>query len=347
MTPGWSRKQKILLLAAAGTSLSLVYGIAYSHALTQNGADFVRICKLYLPFHCDASSWPFKWWFGGLLVCGLSFFSLFLFREELQKGRSVVACATLILLVTLVCDRFELPVGSEIVRRFNLHRFVTLVECFATLGLLFLLSQRSSLKRAVVGGTGLFLWMTSYSASLELHLLPAALVAAGAILAAALPRGRNSRKVQWVTVVVLFVAVNPLFPFWRDYPEDVFRGAGKAIQKETQPGSLLFASPRLIWLRYFSRRAMVADRKAIPIGGAPLREWERRLTLLDSAFDPNTSLSRRVEVARSFGATDICFDAQDPKLKEALETWPVKISFREDRLNFGIFVFALPPSHSP
>lgn len=98
------------------------------------------------------------------------------------------------------------------------------------------------------------------------------------------------------------------------------------------PTDVLASDPSIPWIRILTRRAIVADCKGAPYGGAHWSEYIRRLNVL-GVSRPDTcigykqlSLERILEFPKSVGATTVLLIPDDVAYPFARERLPLRWS---------------------
>jgi len=328
----WKKRGGLILTGSL--ILILTYFIASWRGLV-NGDDFVRTCELYATFHCFAKVWPASNFIIGIPIALGAAASLFKMRADWRASLPVVALPAFALFSGLFFDWADIPYLNWLARRFNVYRFVTLLYPFVGAGFLWVLSEsKSSLVQGFIAFLA-YLWFTSSTAAFQNYPIQGAGWALFLVIASFATHHFLSRLKEHTTaslrpICFLVIFILPLFlaPSTMKYDLKSLNDWRENLPKLMPPGSIMVTPPHISWLRYISRRAIVADFKAIPYGGPSLREWEKRIQDL-GGFDLtgeaylNLSFDSLVKVVATYQATHVLIAYSDPKYQAAKETWPI------------------------
>ena len=348
---GWTRKQRVVL---AGTAVALLAGalaVAIWRQLEPTGPEWLETCENLIPYHCYAPSWHAPYLISGGLVIALAAAFIWYARDRLSAVIPAVALPTAALVVGVAAERFDWGALGRLAQTYNVHRFVTLVVPFGAAGLLIVGSrlarnQSTRVRRALAGAIGggvVLIWsmMTEDPFSRSLIDRPSSLAVALAIGVAVWvgtsggsPRQRGA-SLRAQSVVAVTAALMPAVlmaassgTFGRVGYDSSLAGVRAALDigRTVQEHSVIAAPPEIYWLRLISRRAVVADCKAGPYGGAAWHEYMIRLDALGGCVGSSSNFPvlapEQVEELRSeYGATHVLLYGNDPKIGYARTHW--------------------------
>lgn len=358
LATGASRRSR-LTMAGTGLLLGLGAALVLNWRGIHSGSDeWLEICVQASPFHCDANSWPVVYLVGGFL---LTVVALGWAVAHRRLWRSVVPAVVLPgggLLAAVLVDRLDVPVLGELAQRSNAYRLAALVLPLAALALLSLVARVHATRQPADVATLAILaafWLTplDHDSGGGWRATPVGLAVLFALLSAiivlalrVLPPARDlaSRHLARRTnapVWAFFLLPGALFlagavlanggfsPVHLGYNRGDPRIAAALELGERLPErAVVAAHPAIDWLRAVSRRAVVADCKAIPYGGRLWREYLARMAALggtDCTLGPGafaTLTPADVEgLAGAYGVTHVLLFPSDPKLVYATQHW--------------------------
>jgi hypothetical protein len=356
-------------LAGVVVSGALVVTVLKLRPVASDGDDFVQICREVIPYHCDASTWP-----AGQLISGFAVLvaALLTLPLAVRAGRwqawlwaAAVLTPAVGLAVSVLANRYGVPVLSRLAQSTNSFRLAVLLVPFAAWGLLAGLARLSWpwlsawLLVAVPVGYG---WLVPkegftalpqgrrwYLAVLALAvaavLLRAAvrrsawpaLVAAGLCAAVLITGSAQLKQLQWRPVNLTFVSQAPL------------RAMGRTIAAHVPPGEVVLSQPAFSWIRLTAGRSMVVDCKAVPYGGPAWREYRARLEAVggrgacERGGRPFTLLTTAslLATAQRYGARYLLLGAADQREFEVLSAgW--RVLARPDPAAANLWLLAAP-----
>lgn len=332
------RRRRVELAGLGVFNVVVALVVTRVRGIVGNGNDFVEICRDVAPFHCEATGWPRQWFVDGFVLTALVLFLLLVRRDDRRALLVVVALPTVGLLAGVYADWANVPVLGELAQRTNVYRLVTLLVPFAAWVVVgaAVLPLRGLVRRvgalAVTGALSVLL-LIGGTGAFEFHRRAAVVIAALILVPIALKVVGRAEPWTWVAgAVVPFVLVGsvvvsdafvvrglPVGPG----PDDARFVVGEAVRDATPPGSVVAAAPSADWLRFFSRRAVIADCKAVPYGGVPWDQYQERIAALggrNCGTDANFAalpLESLEDLAERFDATHALLSAQDPKVAAA------------------------------
>lgn len=258
--------------------------------------DFVNICNTMIPYHCAASTWSAGLIYSSIGLIGLSALTFF---YVLPKQRWIWAASiglpALGLILGMLADHYQVPLVGALAQATNIYRLGALIFPFAIFGMLVGLFRASWTWRSLaIFLAGLFLtylylgqdgWQMARPTGLAFILV---LIAATAIVFVSQRRRGNLKK--WVTRlgVALFLAAfltnavvgknitpRPLSIEFINNADE--RAWGQAVEKLVPSGEQILAAPQWDYVRISTSRAVIADCKNVPYGGAAWEQWQERI----------------------------------------------------------------------
>ena len=346
------RRQRVALGGSAAFVVVMSVVVTRVRGLTGNGDDFLQICNEVVPLHCQANSWPDRWLIDGWALVGLvAMLVAARWRDEARHLVAPVVLPAVGLFVGVHADLADVAVLGELAQQTNVYRLVTLVDPFAAWALIGVVVTSVSASRralaAVAVGLMATVWLSGASAALEGEVAASALVVVSVIGLSLVSASGRPSEVPWpligapAAVLILVIALAGPALNWHpvglgldaDDPRVVM---GRAIEDATPPGSVIAAAPSLDWVRFMSRRAVVADCKAVPYGGAAWSQYQERMAALGGrachdtdAFD-ELSLETVAALGERYGATHLLTTRDDPKWAAARDAgWEVVLDGTE------------------
>lgn len=365
--PGLTTRWRVSYGAVAMANVVMSVLVTRIRGIVGNGDDFLEICEQVAPFHCYANSWPDKWFTDGRVLALLLVTLVVLRRSDgWRRLGPLIALPAVGLFAGVYADAHDLGELGHMAQRTNIYRLVTLVLPFSVwplVGAAFWAGRRVWLRVlvaafvAIIGAN----WLQGFTGAFEHDRSSAWLTAVGAaglgVVVSLVPARRPAlcRPLMALTAVLLVSLLATDALMWRS-PTIGLDGSdprvivGRAIEDATPPGSIIAASPAHEWLRIASRRAIVADCKAVPYGGDPWREYQDRIAALggrdcvgSTAFGALT-LSDLVSLRQRFGVTHALLARDDPKRTTAPEAgWRVVLDGTEPESG-GFMLIEVPTS---
>lgn len=335
-----SSRRDRLMVAAAGV-IAAVYSVVATRVrgITGNGADFIEICELRSPHHCNADVWaPFKLSSGWILLVMIIIVIIIVPRGERRALAIIAGLPTIGLLLGVWADRFNAPIAGELAQVTNIYRLVTLILPLAAWAPLLLMVRASGREERslslVFGVTLLAIWFGSYTAVSDItdgngnaHLLALAFGITIALAAWSTRVAPQYAAALFVAMAVAFVvhwdALDLRRPRMGLNASDPRVVTGRQIEEAIPVGSIIASPPSINWLRYASRRAIVLDCKAVPYGGRSWEEFKDRMEHLGgwqcNSTGTRTSLTLGdvADLHDRYGATHFLTGEDDPKFHDA------------------------------
>lgn len=336
-------KRQRIILATAGLVAGLHAVVATRlRGITGNGSDFIEVCQLRSPHHCDANSWaPARLTVGWILVVMIALLIWTRRRHEPRRLAITSALPLIGLLIGVWSDRLDVPVLGELAQSTNVYRLVTLVIPFAVWAILVACADADTTERrgpmALVATLMLLVWFSAHSAvagtgSAAGIVMVLAIVTAAVITSGLWIHSRPNYPAIGSTAVLIAVLCSGLLPLWFP-PFSVGYSAtdprvigARHVQDSTPVGSVIVAPPMMTWLRAASRRAVVVDCKSVPYGGEPWRQYKERIDSLggwgnchgERPYEQLT-LDDIAAMVGEYGASHMLVGETDPKYVDAAD----------------------------
>lgn len=346
------------IMAAAGVAAGVhAYVATTLRGITGNGTDFIEVCQLRSPHHCNANTWPTaRLNFGWLLVVMIALLIWSRRKHEFRRLLAVTALPLVGLLIGVWADRMDFPVIGELAQSTNVYRLVTLILPFAIWGLIVGIADADTVDKrgpmALFATLILLGWYSSYTAiadsvSGETNMLGATLmvlvVLTVALLVSALWTEWKPNYVAIGSAVALVgVCLGSSLPIrlatapigYSTTDPRVF--GAQQVTEATPVGSVVAAPPIMTWLRAVSKRAVVVDCKSVPYGGVPWQQYKERMESLggwDNCRGNNTywllTLTDIQNLADKYGVTHMLTVEGDPKYTQAADAgWELVAEFK-------------------
>ncbi len=289
------RLDRAMSVALVLTGAFVAFGLII-RPVASNLQDFVQICDKIIPYHCAAHLWTGKEIassIGMIVLCALSVFLVPAAKRWLWL--TTVGLALLGYSGGFLVDLLRIPLLGTLAQGVNVYRLAAVLLPFAIWGAFApLLTRARGWRLLIIGG----IWGVAWIAVLYTPYLPAPSRTRAILLGLALLVpfawylvARHRRQVddadlRLVTIssgllVVLLSAVNggmvlraPNFTF---IGSTELQEWGKEVRDVVPSGDVIVASPRDEWVKLVTQRAVVVDCKDVPYGGAPWREWQKRI----------------------------------------------------------------------
>jgi hypothetical protein len=133
---------------------------------------------------------------------------------------------------------------------------------------------------------------------------------------------------------------------------DAVTAASLSLRSSVPEGSVIAAPPGLVWIGPISQRAVIADCKRVPYGGALWTEYKERITALGGRdCEPSGEGFRTLTVKEvlslrdRYGATQVLLRGDDPKLLQVQGLWTLAAhvpAADDPRVDTAWWVFELP-----
>ena len=270
------------------TSLVIVLFIAKILGLSGGGDVFLTACYKYIPYHCLATSWPLENFLPVIYLSvgfGLSFLG---YKKSFSPFYLIFGLILFGLYAGIALDILNIDSLSWIPRRFNIYRLVSLLVPFSIVGFLWGISlvfeeiNKIFLKKFLILLISFFAlssWIISKNAGFEGQLLMSFFWTSAILFFIFLSSYEFKRFIflKWVWLICISSSLFFAEHFYRSAPYENLRRIGQFIQEVVPPGKLILASPHFEWFRFMTRRAVIADTKAIPYQPETFSEWENRI----------------------------------------------------------------------
>jgi len=284
------------LLGAIGlTGAVVAFGLTL-RPVASNLSDFVRICDEVIPYHCAAHLWTryeLASTVGMIILAALSAFVIP--RHKRWIWYATVGLATLGYTGGFLSDALQIPFLGTLAQGVNVYRLGAVLVPFMVWGAVspMLVAARGVRRWILLGawaiGWVLFLTAPGFPTELRprLVLMGLALLVPVVWFVISTWRGRQVVRSSGISVLVAGLLVltftgvsggltlrTPAFQFIAD-PN--LRQWGEEVRSVVPEGDVVVASPRYEWVKLVTQRAVIADCKDVPYGGAAWDEWQDRL----------------------------------------------------------------------
>lgn len=340
-----------LVLALALTAAFVAFGLIL-RPVASNLQDFVRICDQIIPYHCAAHLWQPSEVLSTIGLILLTVVSAVVVpRSSRWIWFSTVGLAALGYAGGFVVDALRIPVLGTLAQGVNVYRLGAVLLPFAIWGAFAPMIVRLRGWRLALLLLG---WLAGWVGFLLAPGWPTQVVPRTILLGLALlvpvlwftsrtrrlpdraaRHGHRASRLAALAAGVLVIAVTagtgglalraPNFAFIGD---DDLRAWGAQVREVVPEGGVIVAPPRFEWVKLVTRRAVVADCKDVPYGGAAWEEWQRRLDALGGyaqcvapgplLYDELTA-DELVQVADDFDTDFIIVNPAHPDTVWALE----------------------------
>jgi hypothetical protein len=303
--------------------------------------DFQEVCGLLIPYHCEATSWQWSDFYGGVGFVALALLTVgFVARGERFRWVIVIVLPFLGLMGGVFADRLDVPVLGLAAQGLNVYRLSIELFQFAIWGLLMVAFAKLTPRRRWIAlavtlvvawyGTRSQFWALDGNPTWtgeqvnQVSSFPLLLIAGLCLVAAVvvqtvpdLVTERQHRAVQvavgaGVLVMLLSAVAGNQFalhkPNPRFFPWPALTAWGEQVQRVVPPGEQLLVPPSAVQVRMATHRGVVVDCKLAPYGGDPWREYRSRMEALGGFIECGAPGWRKVsadqlaEFARRYGA---------------------------------------------
>lgn len=337
-----------LALAAGLTGAFVGLGLVL-RPVASNLTDFVEICNTMIPYHCAAQQWSSRETLSTLGLILLTTLGVFAFaRARRWLWLSTVGLATLGYAGGFAMDAWGVPFLGTLAQGVNVYRLAAVLMPFAVWGavvpLLTMLRGRRFWILFVAWGAG---WALMLSSAGYGPALPFGVRVAASVLALLIPfvwfglrRGKSGSERTLLRRTATMAAVLSLAagaatgaltlrtPDFSITPLEDFRIWGSNVEQVVPVGEVIVAPPQLVWIKFVSERAVIADCKNVPYGGEPWAEWNRRLDdlggwehciRLDTPGYSAMSSEELIKVADKYGSDFIAVATDAPQQMREME----------------------------
>lgn len=293
------RRVDWFLVAAIGMTGAVVgFGLVI-RPIASNLQDFVRICDQIIPYHCAAHLWTRDELLStiGLIVLAL-LSAVIIPKSSRWIWYTTIGLATLGYAAGFAADALRIPFLGTLAQGVNVYRLGAVLVPFAIWGAFAPLVSRVRGLRLVmllgvwaVGWGALLLapgWPTETRPRVVLlglaMLIPICWYLIRAKRDAHTPASSGAAA---LTAGLLVLTVSGLSggltlraPNFEFIGSAALREWGAEVREVVPEGDVIVASPRFEWVKLVSQRAVIADCKDVPYGGAAWDEWQDRLEFL-------------------------------------------------------------------
>ena len=343
---GLIEKRK-LILAASAISLGISFAMAFYRDLLSGSSEIAHeAAEIGSTGHLNVETWTTPSIVGGLFVLTLAILNFSLRGSHDKRIKLILGIAIIALgpIIGIIADLNNIEPFQSLARSFFIYRYSMVLAPFASWYLVRNLVNTGN--RNVFRALGSFValmagfigyFSVNYS---NFPRLKSAWVLVG-IVALAISIRMSCKKpdsrfhlgfipVGYLTAVVIILGCIQFDSRW---PKIDFASTDNAVTISRSMGMSLTSSdvlasdPNIPWIRPFTRRAIVADCKGAPYGGAPWNEYIRRLGAL-GIDKPSVCIGFKtlplkslLTLRKSVGATTVLLMPDDlayPAAKEKL-----------------------------
>jgi len=276
---------KVILLGFL--NLSIVFLTARMRGLTDAGELFLKLCKEIIPGHCYAPMWPVELLLPLVpMVMALVFSSISLWWNRKNIWHALLIISTVVTIFGTLSDYFDIEPIASIFRRLFMHRLASFSMVLSIITLCYFILFP-------VGRT--YLKWISRSV---------------AILALAFSWAFDSSIFKEEKFIVT-AGENALY----------IERAGKVMQAIIPVGETITMNPGLEWVRYATRRAVVADTKAVPHQEKAYQEWEERFKDIGGRNFESLDFKTLVRSMKKYNSHFVLISDTDVKAPQAAKTF--------------------------
>jgi hypothetical protein len=336
----WFLKKRLdrWLLGAAVATVAIVVFNLKLRPVAGDLKDFQEVCDRLIPYHCEATSWQWGDFYGGVGFVALALLTVgFIARGERFRWVVVILLPFVGLTGGVFADRYNVPVLGLAAQGLNVYRLSIELFQFAIWGLLVVAFAKLTPRQRWIGlavtlvlawyamksqfwaldGNGSWFGPPNRVTSFPL-LLVAGLCLVAAVVVQTVPDLVKSRwKVEaavgaGVLVLLLSAVAGNQFALRtfdpRFFPYPGLTAWGEQVRDAVPPGEQLLVPPSATRLRMATRRGVVVDCKLAPYGGDAWHEYRRRMEALGGFTECGADGWRKVsgeqlaDFARRYGA---------------------------------------------
>lgn len=362
---GLIEKRK-LILATSAISLGISFAMAFYRDLLSGSSEIAHeAAEIGSTGHLNVETWTTPSIVGGLFVLTLAILNFSLRgshdkRIKLTLGIAIIAFGPI---VGIISDLNNIEPFQSLARSFFIYRYSMVLAPFACWYLIRNLVNTgnqsvfralSSFAVLIAGYIGFFSVTYSNFPRLKSTWVLVGIIALAVSIRATCKKPDARIHLGFVSVGYL-TAVSIILGFIQfdsRWPQIDFSSTDNAVTISRSMGMALTSSdvlasdPSIPWIRPLSRRAIVADCKGVPYGGAPWNEYTRRLRAL-GVDKPNVCLGYKLlpleklkELRQTVGATTLLLLPDDVAYHEAQNSLTVRWSSGGQT---PWIIFELPP----
>lgn len=313
-----AKRDRLWLVGGAVATIAHFLISARLRGFFGDANDFVASCERYIPFHCDANTWP------SLVLRDGHYFlllpQLLLLARVVDRWRGLVTITlpAVGMYLTVYADRWDVEPFGELAQGTNAYRLITLVMPFTIWAVVLLpwLCWRAAVQRAAPTRALVVLGLVSLA---TLFLIRRLFLAEAAVARSTQPfiwRGIGSGRATALAVLVLLALVVPIIGEYLRRSDRETRGVtmacfaavaiigalisnlpinnltvgintadprvelSRSVDDILPVGAVIAHPPSQIWVRLWTERAVVSDCKAIPHRGSSVIEYEKRMDVM-------------------------------------------------------------------
>lgn len=350
----WARHRKLdrWLLGSVVVTIALVVFNLKLRPVAGELKDFQEVCGLLIPYHCEATSWAWGDYYGGIAFVALALLTVgFVAAGERYRWFVVVVLPFVGLAGGVMADRLNVPVLGLAAQGLNVYRLSIELYQFAIWGLLMVAFAKLTPRQRwialavtlVVGwyGTRSQFWALDGNPTWtgkpinDVSTVPLLLVAALFLVLAVVIRTVPGLVTKWqdrvvqaavgagVLVMLLSAVAGNQFalkkPTPQFFPYPALNSWGAQVRKVVPPGEQLLVPPSAVQVRMATQRGVVVDCKLAPYGGDAWREYRSRMEALGGFIECGAPGWRKVSAdelaafARKYGAGFVVVRSDQPR----------------------------------
>ena len=359
-------QRKKLIFTASAISLGISFSMAFSRDLLSGSSEIAgEAAEIGSTGHLNVETWTTPAIIGGIFILALAVLNFVLVESHDRRMRLTIA-ATMIALgpvIGIVADLNNIEPLQSLARSFFIYRYSMFLAPFACWYLVRNLANSANENRIrALASLAVFLFgffgyfSVTYS---NFPRLKSTWVLIGFVALAVAIR-LNDKKlhlrfnlglvpITYLITVALslgFVQFGSRWPHIDFSPTDNAVTISRSMSTALMPSDVLASDPSIPWVRPLTRRAIVADCKGVPYGGAPWNEYTRRLRAL-GVDKPNVCLGYKVlsiqklkELRQTVGATTVLLLPDDSAYADARNSLTIRWSSGGQA---PWIIFELPP----
>lgn len=283
------------------SNLVVVFVTAKMRGLTEDRGLFLQLCKTFISGHCFAPQWdPQLLLPMAILLFMTAYYTWKLWKDRSNSWAALTLAASAIAFFGTLADYLDIPVMADLYRSYFMHRITGYAICFSVIAVIPIMSSKESSRT--------LLW--------------------------------GIRSSLIIALICLFIMPGSVFREESSLMESALsapylESLGHKMQLIIPPGETIVADPRLVWLRYVSRRAIVTDLKAFPYQADAFNEWQERFADLNGLNFPAMDFQKLLTTLKKYKSHFVILSRQDSKFSDAEKTFENLMGFG-DYILFGV-----------
>lgn len=359
-------ERKKLIFVASAVSLGISFAMAFSRDLLSGSSEIAgEAAEIGSTGHLNVETWTTPAIIGGIFILFLAVLNFVLIESHDRRARLTITAAMIALGpgIGIIADLNNIEPIQSLARSFFVYRYSMFLAPFACWYLVRTLANSANKNRfRALGSFAVFIFgfigyfSVTYS---NFPQLKSIWVLIGFAALAVAMRLNNKNPVPRFNLVFVpvgylitfaltlgFVQFGSRWPHIDFSPTDNAVTISRSMSTALMPSDVLASDPSIPWIRPLTRRAIVADCKGVPYGGAPWNEYTRRLRAL-GVDKPNVclgykvlSLQKLMELRQTVGATTVLLLPDDAAYADAQKSFSIRWSSGGQA---PWIIFELPP----